>query len=148
MSDTQDVVAPQSQPDIGQYIAKAVQLRDLIKEKDDEHKKAMQPYREAFDAIKVYLLGELQRLGTDKIANKTSGTISKLEKTSASVVDREALLEYVIANGEWGMLDFSANKDSVRTFIKNNGGALPPGVKWTSFFDLGLRRPTSTGEAE
>jgi phage host-nuclease inhibitor protein Gam len=150
MSTAQDVATqPAAQPaqvDIGKYIAKAVELRDLIAQMNDDHAKVMKPYNEAYDALKVFLLGQLTAMGTDKIANKTAGTISRLNKTSASVEDREVLLDYVRTNGDWGLINISANKDSVAQFIKNTNGDLPPGVKWTQFYDLSLRRPTKTGD--
>lgn len=148
MDTTQDVVQQAQPVDIGKYIAKAVELRDLIAKLNEEHATKMKPYNEAFDALKVFLLGQLNSLGTDKIANKEAGTISRLNKTSASVEDREALLAYVKSNDDWGLVNISANKDSVAQFIKNTGGDLPPGVKWTQFHDLSLRRPTKAAEIE
>lgn len=154
MSNAQDVVVDTVQPaqpaqvDIGKYIAKAVELRDLIKKMNDDHAAVMKPYNETFDALKVFLLGQLNAMGTDKIANKSAGTISRLTKTSVSVEDRDAFFAYIKANDDWGLANLSANKDSVQQFIKNTGGDVPPGVKWTQFHDLSLRRPTATGDNE
>lgn len=134
---------PTPEVDVGELIGKAVALRDLIAQKDDEHKLAMQPYTEAFNQLENYLLGVLQDAKLDNMKKKGAGTISILDKFSSPIDDPAAFQDYVITNQQWSLANISANTTAVRDFLKTNN-TLPPGVRLTTFRKLGLRRPSKT----
>lgn len=115
-----------------------VKLRDLIKEKDDAHKAAMKPYREALEKLNNLMLAELNNIGGDSIKTG-AGTVYKTERKSASLEDGEAFMEYIIQNEAWELIDRKANVTAVEDFAKSNG-TLPPGVKFTVMQTVGVRR--------
>jgi hypothetical protein len=124
--------------DIGKRVEQFVKLRDLIKSRDDEHKKAMKPLRETLESLNSVLLAHLNDMGGNSIATD-AGTAYRTEKKSASLADSEAFMDYVIANQAFDLLDRKANVTAVEEHIKEND-APPPGVSYTSTFIVGERR--------
>lgn len=119
-----------------------VQLRDLIKDKDDEHKTKMAPYREMLDKLNGVLLDHLNRVGVDS-AKTGSGTVYRTEKKVASLADKTVFLAWVKVADQWDMLDYKANVTAVQAFMDENAGVLPPGVNWSNTFVVGVRRSNS-----
>jgi hypothetical protein len=124
--------------DIGKRVEQFVKLRDLIKSRDDEHKKAMKPLRETLESLNSVLLAHLNDMGGNSIATD-AGTAYRTEKKSASLADSEAFMNYVIANQAFDLLDRKANVTAVEEHIKEND-APPPGVNFSSTFVVGVRR--------
>jgi hypothetical protein len=124
--------------DIGKRVEQFVKLRDLIKSRDDEHKKAMKPLRETLESLNSVLLAHLNDMGGNSIATD-AGTAYRTEKKSASLADSEAFMDYVIANQAFDLLDRKANVTAVEEHIKEND-APPPGVNFSSTFVVGVRR--------
>src|SRR6478735_4322702 len=123
--------------DIGKRVEQFVKLRDLIKSRDDEHKKAMKPLRETLESLNSVLLAHLNDMGGNSIATD-AGTAYRTEKKSASLADSEAFMNYVIANQAFDLLDRKANVTAVEEHIKEND-APPPGVNFSSTFVVGVR---------
>lgn len=123
-------------------IEQYVKLRDLIKEKDDAHKAAMKPYREALEQLNNIILDLLNKSGGDSIKTK-SGTAFKTVKRTASLEDPERFMDFVIAKGAFELLDRKVNITAAEDFAKENG-VLPPGVKVTAQAAVNIRRPSSS----
>lgn len=115
-----------------------VKLRDLIKQKDDEHKEQMAPYRDLLDKLNSTLLDYLNKAGADSAATKV-GTVYRTVKESASLEDADSFMRHVIGTESWELLERKANLAAVREFVTENG-ALPPGVKMSSIQVVGVRR--------
>ena len=115
-----------------------VKLRDLIKEKDDAHKEAMRPYRDALDGLNSLLLGYLNTIGGDTVATG-NGTVYRTLKETASLEDADSFMRHVIGTESWELLERKANLTAVRVFATEHG-ALPPGVKLSSMQVVGVRR--------
>lgn len=130
--------APKPAPTIDQRIEQYVRLRDLIKEKDDAHKAAMKPYREALEQLNNIMLDHLNQIGGESVRGD-HGTVYKTIKRSASLEDADAFMRYVIGSEAWELLDRKANVTGVEEFIKENG-VTPPGVKLSSTTVVGVRR--------
>lgn len=130
--------APKSPPTIEQRIDQYVKLRDTIKDKDDAHKKAMEPYREALEKLNNLMLSHLNTIGADSV-KASSGTVYRTTKRSASLEDGDAFMRHVITKEAWELLDRKANVSAVEAYVAENG-VLPPGVKMTSTQVVGVRR--------
>lgn len=124
--------------DVAKRIEQYVKLRDLIKSKDDAHKKSMAPFRETLEQLNSVLLAHLNSINGDSVSTE-SGTVYRTEKKSASIADAQAFMDYVIANGAWDLLDRKANTTAVEEFIKSQA-VPPPGVNFSSTFVAGVRR--------
>lgn len=119
---------------VGQYVS----LRDKIKELDDAHKAAMKPYRDMLDNLNGMLLSHLNDIKADSVKSG-AGTVYRTVKKSASLDDPEAFMRFVIAQGQWDLLDRKANSVAVEDFIKTNN-TQPPGVKFTQRMEVNVRR--------
>lgn len=126
--------------DISKRVAQYVQLRDLIKVKETELKKTLAPYKKALEDLNAVLLNHLNGIGGNSL-NTDAGTVYKTEKKSASLADPAAFMSYVIDNAAFDLLDRKANVTAVTEFMKQNKGAPPPGVNFSSAFVVGVRRP-------
>lgn len=129
--------APQQLP-IETRIEQYIKLRDLIKAKDDKHKKEMEPAREALQLLNDAMLAHLNQIGGDSVRSK-SGTVYRTAKPSASLADADAFMQFVIEKERFELLDRKANVTAVREFIEENG-VQPPGVKFTVQQVVGVRR--------
>lgn len=128
--------------DIEKRVSQYVKLRDLIKKKDDEHKAAMAPYAEAKKAIEDELLGYLNSTNS-KSAKTDAGTVSALDKASATIEDTDAFRSFVVTHEEWDLADLRANTPAVEKFLEDEQ-KLPPGVKITRFRTVSVRRASGT----
>lgn len=125
--------------DIETRVAQYVKLRDTIKAKEAEFKERIRPYKETLEALNSVLLNHLNAIGGNSV-NTDAGTVYKTEKTSASLSDPAAFMEYVITNQEFDLLDRKANVTAVEAYIAEHG-VQPPGVKYNSVYVAGVRRP-------
>ena len=132
--------------DISKRVAQYVQMRDLIKVKENEHKEFLAPYKKALEDLNTVLLNHLNEIGGNSL-NTDSGTVYRTEKKSAPLVDPAAFMEYVITNAAYDLLDRKANVTAVTEFVKENGTP-PPGVNFSSAYVVGVRRPTQEKEKQ
>jgi hypothetical protein len=124
--------------DIAKRIEQFVKLRDLIKQKNDAHKKVMTPYNETLEQLNSLLLAHLNTVSGNSVSTD-AGTVYRTEKKSASLADGQAFMNYVIANNAWDLLDRKANVVAVEDFIKGNNTP-PPGVNYSCTQVVGVRR--------
>ncbi len=142
MNDT-PASAPSTPPevDIEKRVGQFVKLRDLKSEMEARHKEELRPINEAMEGLKGLIAKGMDALNIDS-AKTPCGTASFSTKGSAAIADKSAFWTYVVTTGQFELLDYKANVTAVREHIENNGGNAPPGVNYTTFRDVGVRRPT------
>lgn len=126
--------------DINHRVDQYIKLRDMIKAKDDAHKEAMAPAREALEKLNAVLVSYLDAVGTES-AKTASGTVYKTMKKSASAEDPDQFMRHVIGTENWDLLERKVSQKGVEAFLEENG-VLPPGVKFTQSVVVGVRKPT------
>lgn len=130
---------PQPQITIDQMIGRYLKLRDRIKESDDAHKAKLKPAREFLEKMNNEILNALNQTGGESI--KTAlGTAYRSEKKSASTEDAQLFRDFIVANELFDMVDWKPNVNAVADYIAEMD-ALPPGVKFSTVFVVGVRRP-------
>lgn len=118
-----------------------IKLRDLKEQIVERHRQELKPISEAMEGLKEVLKAGLDQVNADSL--KTAcGTVSFTTKASASLADKDAFWAYVVSTGSWELLDYKANVTAVRDWIEQNNGNQPPGVNYSSFRDVNVRRPT------
>lgn len=135
--------------DFEKRVAQFVKLRDLIKKKDDEHKEQMRPIRDLLEKLNSVLLDHLNQTGAESAAT-LAGTVYKTSKKSASMADKSAFWAWVVATGDWDLIDFKANPVAVEEFINKQVEAAkddpsivpspPPGINYSVTNVVGVRR--------
>lgn len=123
---------------IHKRVEQYVKLRDMIKARDDEHKKEMKPLKDTLEQLNGVLLQHVISVGGNSVATD-AGTVYRTEKKSASLADADAFMNFVVANKAFDLLDRKANVTAVESFIEENN-APPPGVNFSSTFIVGVRR--------
>jgi hypothetical protein len=116
-----------------------VAVRDKLKAMDEAHELARKPWLEKKEKLSGWLLNFLETNGLDN-AKTRHGTVHTTTRSSASLADAEAFMQYVIAHNEFDLLDRRANATAVKQFVKEHDGNLPPGVNLTSMVTVGVRR--------
>jgi hypothetical protein len=124
---------------IEDLVDKYVRLRDKIKVLNDDHKAKMVPFNEALDTLNGILLSHLTTIGAETAGTK-AGTVYRTMKKSATLADGEAFRRYVVETASWDLADWKANAVAVADFIEKNEGAIPPGVNYTTRYEVGVRR--------
>lgn len=110
-----------------------------ITELDKEHKEKMKPFKEALDKLDALLLDMLTQ-SNQQNANTPAGTAYKAVKYSAALENPDEFRRHVIGTESWDLLDWKANVTAVKDFVTENK-ALPPGVKLSSRWDVGVTAP-------
>ncbi len=134
MSDAKDLINPTLAKRIQQYVA----LRDHIKKLDEAHEAAKKPFADALNELNGHLQIFLDESGSDSVKTKW-GTCYKSTRYTASLLDAQAFMNYVIQNEKFELLDRKANSTAVRAFVEENGG-LPPGCNLSALSTVGVRR--------
>lgn len=124
--------------DVDTRIQQYVQLRDKIKELDDEHKQKMKPYRETLEKLNNDLLDRLNQAGVDSMSG-AHGTFYRTEKASASIADMDTFWAYVVTQGDFDLVDRKANVTAVKKHIEEHNMP-PPGVNYQTTHVVGVRR--------
>ena len=114
------------------------QLRDRKVEMQERHKEELAPVNKLMQAVENRMLKEMLEEGFESIKTK-AGTAYKTTRTSASVADRTAFLDFVREEGMWEMLESRANKLAVEAYREETGD-LPPGINWREDVGVNFRK--------
>lgn len=119
---------------VGQY----VQLRDLKAELKEKHDSELKPIVETMQMIEEELKSALNASNVTNMKTN-NGTVSLSIKASASCPDQSAFWTWVITQGQFDMVDKKPNVTAITEYVKAHGVA-PPGVKYSTFQGIGVRR--------
>lgn len=131
---TETVAAPQVDRIIEKYIA----LRDKKAELKAAYDGQVKDLDAAMSRIENFLLAKMQELGVESLRTPF-GTPYIQRRTSASVADWEAVLDWVRSNEEWGMLERRVSKTAVEAW-RDEHNDLPPGLNWREERVVNIRR--------
>jgi len=137
----QPAPAPAQPVDLNTRVAQYIKLRDLKTELKAKHKAELEPIDQAMEQLDQVLLGALNAQNAENVKT-ASGTVYKSVKESASMADPAAFWSYVIASGNFDLIDKKANVTAVKAHIEDpaNNGQPPPGVNFTSVVLPRVRR--------
>ena len=123
---------------IDELVRQYITLRDKIKEAEDAQKARLKDAKEHLEKLNSTLLDRLNQLGGESVKT-SSGTVYRTTKRSASITDGDTFRQFVISNEAFDLVDWKANANAVDDFIKTES-APPPGVNFTTTFQVGVRR--------
>lgn len=121
-----------------EMVALYIKLRDTKKQKDDEHKKAVERVVAGMEKLEGLLLEHLQTSGASSLGCD-SGTVYIKTETTATIEDKPAFTDWVKGQPDWSALDIKANKTAIKAMIDAKQ-PLPPGVKVTQILQVGVQR--------
>lgn len=116
-----------------------IQLRDKKAEMKSAFDASVAPINEKMDKLEAKLLDVFNKTGMDSVKTE-HGTAYTAVRTTASVADREAFMDFVKANEEWSLIEVRAAKTAIEQFRDNNDNELPPGINIRSERVVNIRR--------
>lgn len=119
-------------------VEKYVALRDKKAAMSTSYKEQVAVLDKALTSIEVALLSQFDALGVESVRTK-AGTAYKTTRASATVADWDAVLDFVMKNDLWNMLERRVSKQAVEQY-KDENGDLPPGVNWREELVVNIRR--------
>lgn len=123
---------------LSDLVEKYLELREKHATLKAEYEMKVSRIDEAKNKIEAKLLEVFDQLGMDSVKTEF-GTAYCSVRTSASVADKEAFMEYVKGHEEWALLEVRASKLAVEQY-REASGDLPPGVNWREERVVNIRR--------
>jgi len=124
--------------DVAKRVGQFVKLRDLKAEMKAKHDEELKPVNDTMEMIKDELKQALQQVNADNMKTE-NGTVSLSMKHSVSTADINAFWTWVVTQGAFDMLYKKPNVTAITEYVQQNGVA-PPGVNYSTFQDVGVRR--------
>lgn len=126
---------------ITHLVSRYIAARDLKAKLVAAHKKKLEPLEAAMDKTEAAILDFFNTHGMDS-AKCDAGTAYRSMKSSATVVDMDAFLGFVQQKEAWHFLEKRVSKAAVDEYVADTSD-LPPGVSYTRFAAVNVRRPTT-----
>jgi hypothetical protein len=123
---------------LSEVVEKYIEYRDLKAALKAEYDLKAAKIDEKLEKIEAKLLEVLDQTG-GKSFSTPAGTAYISVRSSASVADREAFMEFVKRQEEWPLLEVRASKTGVQQFRDLNND-LPPGINWREERVVNIRR--------
>jgi phage host-nuclease inhibitor protein Gam len=124
---------------LSEAVSLYIRLRDKKAEMKADFDASIAPINDKMDKLEAKLLDVFNKTGMDSVKTE-NGTAYTAVRTTASIADREAFMDYVKANEEWSLLEARASKTAVEQFRDSNNGELPPGINIRSERVVNIRR--------
>jgi phage host-nuclease inhibitor protein Gam len=124
---------------LSEAVSLYIQLRDKKAEMKADFDASIAPLNDKMDKLEAKLLDVFNKTGMDSVKTE-NGTAYTAVRTTASIADREAFMEFVKANEEWSLLEVRASKTAIEQFRDSNNDELPPGVNIRSERVVNIRR--------
>lgn len=116
-----------------------IKLRDKKGEIKKQQDAVLKEYTDAMVQIEDFLRGHLQEQNVTSVSCD-AGTAFIKRKRSATLADKGAFREFVIANEMFDICDLSPKVEAVEDYVKEHNGQLPPGVNFSTFEGLQVNR--------
>lgn len=123
-----------------ELVAEYIELRDAKAKATDIFKTfCADNFDQRMEAIEGDLLRLFNELGVDNLSAHGVGTAYKKKSYSVTIADMREFRRHVIGSEDWDMADWRANKTMINDLVEAEK-PLPPGVNYTSFSTIGIRR--------
>jgi hypothetical protein len=121
-------------------VTKYIAARDMKSKLDAAHKTKLEPLILAMEKTEAAILDFFNTHGMDS-AKCEAGTAYRSMKSSATVNDMDAFLDFVRTNDAWNFLEKRVAKTQVDEYVAENKD-LPPGITYNRIASLNVRRAT------
>ena len=129
---------------VDQIIAAYMKLRTDKAKVEAEAKEATKLIKQKMEKLESWIKEKADQDGVTSFKTK-HGTAFLTTTDFASVENWDAMLEFVVKNEAYDMLEKRVSKTAVRGFIKENK-EVPPGINYGTRLDVNVRKPTVTGD--
>jgi autonomous glycyl radical cofactor GrcA len=126
-------------------LSEAVEVYIKLRDKKAQMKAAfdaeVSPINEKLAQLEAKLMEVFNTTGMDSVKTEF-GTAYTVNRSTASVADREIFMDYVKNNEEWSLLEVRVSKTAVEQFREANDNEIPPGVNLRVERVVNVRRST------
>jgi hypothetical protein len=126
--------------EVNKVVAQYLAVRERIAEIKAAQKEYLAQYDAMLDKLGGKMLAFLDATGQES-AKTDEGTVFIAHRSTASLADPDAFMDYVRENDAYELMDRRANSVACREFADEHG-SLPPGVKLNSTRTVNVRSPT------
>lgn len=123
---------------LSELVAVYIRLRDEKASLKAEYDEKLAPIDKKLEAIEAKLLEVFHSTGMESVKTE-HGTAYMSTRTTVSVADRDAFMEFIKSGDHWSMMEVRAAKTAVEQYKAAND-ELPPGVNWRSEVVVNIRR--------
>lgn len=124
---------------LSEAVSLYIKLRDQKAQMKADFDAKVAPLTEKMDKLEAKLLEVFNQTGMDSVKTEF-GTAYATVRTTASVADRDAFMDFVKAHEEWSLLEVRVSKTAVEQFRSANDDELPPGVNVREERVVNIRR--------
>lgn len=124
---------------LSEAVAVYIKLRDQKAQMKADFEAQVAPIQDKMDKLEGKLLEVFNQTGMDSVKTEF-GTAYATVRTTASIADRDAFMEFVKAKEEWSLLEVRVSKTAVEQFRASNDDELPPGVNIREERVVNIRR--------
>ena len=124
--------------DIGKRIKQFIQVRDVLKEMEEEYQKKRKPLLEVQEMLSGILRTFLEDNNLENLKTE-AGTCYISTRYTATLSDPEAFMNFVTQYEHFELLERRAAATPVQAYVKENG-VLPPGCNLNAVQTVGVRR--------
>lgn len=124
---------------LSEAVSLYIKLRDQKAKMKADFDAQVAPLQEKMDKLEAKLLEVFNQTGMDSVKTEF-GTAYATVRTSASIADRDAFMDFVKANEEWALLEVRVSKTAVEQFRSANDDELPPGINVREERVVNIRR--------
>jgi hypothetical protein len=132
---------PELQTTVDKRVSQYIQIRNKLKELDDEFEQKRKPLVELQNMLSGWIQSFLEKTGSQSVKTK-SGTCYQSVRYTASLADADIFMNFVIANQAFDLIDRKANATACRDYAAEHK-TLPPGVNLSAVKTVGVRSPRS-----
>jgi len=115
-----------------------IRLRDRRAQRKKDFEESDAGDKAAQEKIEAMILEQFNEDGTDSVKTEF-GTAYRSIKTTASVADWDATLDFIRKNDFWSLIEKRVNKTVVEQYMEDTE-ELPPGVNVTRVNSINIRR--------
>lgn len=125
---------------LSELVAMYIECRDAKASLKAEYEEKLAPIEDKLSKIEAKLLEVFNATGMESVKTE-HGTAYMSTRTTVSVADRDAFMEFVKSGDHWSMMEVRAAKTAVEQYKAANDD-LPPGINWRSEVVVNIRRTT------
>ena len=145
-NDNEVTLAGNSELDVDEAVKLYVELRNEKAAMKAWLAEATKPIDAAMKQVESLLLQHMQNTKVNSVSTNHGVAYQRVVR-SATIKDRKAFQDFVIALGLFDLVDWKANKVQVFDYMEENKTEVP-GVNTSAYMTVGVRKGSDTGEDE
>lgn len=127
---------------IDQLVSVYIKMRTAIADKEEQHKKDLQPLQEQFEVISNKILELCNAQNADSI--KTSqGTVTRRVSSRYWTSDWDSMYKFIKENDAPFLLEQRIHNSNMKQFLEENPEKCPIGLQNDRKYVVQVRKPTS-----